>query len=250
MKDCLFQSLKREKSLSERVTNQIQTLIGTSKLKTGEMLPPERELSEQLGVSRTVVREAIKTLQAKGLVETQRGSGVMVTAVSPEHVYESISLFLRLDDGNLEYRHMAEVRKILEVEIAGLAAHRANADDLARMEMEIHRMEAVRDRISEDESAREKFARADVEFHLAIAAATKNPLLPILFSPLVDILINQRLEAIDRPGALKQGMLYHQDIFDSIKSGDEQGARAAMKEHLEKSAIIMEMTTEELQLPL
>lgn len=247
MEDSLFKSLKREEPLSDRVVNQIQTLIGTSQLKPGEMLPPERELSEQFGVSRTVIREAIKALQAKGLVETRRGSGVVVTAVSPEHVHESISLFLRLDDGNLEYRHMAEIRKILEIEIAGLAARHANADDIARMEMEIHRMEAVRDKISGDESAREEFARADVDFHIAIAAATGNPLLPILFNPLVDILINQRLEAIDRPGALEQGMLYHQDIFDSIKSGDEQGAKLAMKEHLEKSTIIMEMTTEEIQ---
>ncbi len=246
MEDRLFQSLKREEPLSDRVAKQIQKIIRASKLKPGERLPPERELSEQFGVSRTVVREAVKALQAKGLVETRRGSGVIVTAVSPEHVHESISLFLQLDDGNLEYRHMAEIRKILEIEIAGLAARRADAEDLARMELEIHRMEDVRDKISEDERVREEFARADVDFHLAIAAATGNPLLPILFSPLVDILVNQRLEAIDHPGALEQGMLYHQDIFDAIQSGDEQGAKAAMKEHLEKSAIIMDMTTEEL----
>jgi GntR family transcriptional repressor for pyruvate dehydrogenase complex len=243
----LFQSLKREAPLSDRVANQIQSLIGARQLKPGDSLPPERELAEVFNVSRTVVREAVKVLKAKGLVEVRRGSGVIVTAVSPEHVRESISLFLRMDEGNLEYHHLAELRRILEIEIAGLAALRACPEDLARMEREYRRMESMRDKISGDEAASEAFAQADVEFHIAIAAATGNPLLPILFSPLVDILISQRLKAIDRPGALEQGMLYHHDILEAIKRGDERGAREAMREHLEKSAIIMEMERDKLE---
>lgn len=241
----LFQSLEREAPLSDRVSAQIQSLIHTRQLKPGDLLPPERELAEQFNVSRTVVREAVRVLKAKGLVQVHRGSGVVVTAVSPEHVRESISLFLRLDDGNLEYCHLAELRRMVEIEIAGLAAQRATAEDLARMESEMQRMESVRDKIVGDEAAREVFAQADVDFHLAIAAASRNPLLPVLFSPLVDLLISQRLEAIDRPGALEQGMLYHRDILEAIRRGDEKGAREAMREHLEKSAIIMQMEKDE-----
>jgi len=237
----LFQSLKREAPLSDRVSDQIQSMIDARQLRPGDLLPPERELAEQFNVSRTVVREAVKLLKAKGLVEIHRGSGVMVTAVSPEHVRESISLFLRMDEGNLEYRHLAELRQLLEIEIAGLAALRACPADLDRMEQEFRRMENVREKIAEDAAARKAFAQADVDFHLALAAATGNPLLLILFSPLVDILISQRLEAIDRPGAMEQGMLYHRDILDAIKRGDERDAREAMRQHLEKSAIIMEM---------
>jgi DNA-binding FadR family transcriptional regulator len=110
------------------------------------------------------------------------------------------------------------------------------------MRHQIKRMEELREGMPSHEEFREQFARADVEFHLALAAATKNPLLPVLFSPLVELLVNQRVQAIDRPGAMEQGMLYHQDIFDAVEQGDVEGAKAAMREHLERSVAIMEMT--------
>jgi GntR family transcriptional repressor for pyruvate dehydrogenase complex len=241
MGDELFRSLEREALLSDRVADQIQELIGSRKLMPGEKLPPERELSELFGVSRTVVREAVKMLATKGLLEVRRGSGVVVTPVSPEIVSESIALFLNLDYDGLEYHHLAEVRQMVEIEIAGLAAQRATAEDFERMARQIKRMEELREEIALHDEFREQFARADVEFHLALAAATKNPLLPVLFSPLVELLVNQRVQAIDRPGAMEQGMLYHQDILDAVEQGDVVGAKEAMREHLEKSAAIMKM---------
>jgi len=236
-----FETLKREKSLSDRVAEQIQNLITASELRPGDSLPPQRELAEQFGVSRTVIREAIKALQAKGLVEIRAGSRVRVTAINPKQISESIDLFLRLESNQISYPHMAELRNLLEIEIAAMAAQRAESKDLERMEKEIRRMEHLRDRITTYKEAREEFARADVNFHLAVAAATKNPLLPILFKPLIDILVKQRLEAIDRPGALEEGMLYHHEIFQAIKAGDPEQARRAMRDHLEQAIRVMAM---------
>jgi GntR family transcriptional repressor for pyruvate dehydrogenase complex len=244
MDNDLFTILKREESLSDRVANQIQDLITSNKLAPGDKLPSERELAEKFGVSRTVIRESMRSLKAKGLVDIQQGSGVVVTAVNPEQISESIALFLSQVPENIEYRHLAELRKIVEIEFSGLAAQRATEEDIKRMEREIQRMEAVRDSIATDNYDRQEFARADVNFHLAVAVATKNPLLPIIFKPLVDSLVTQRMQAFDRPGALEQGMLYHKDIFEAIKNNDEKSAREAMREHLEKSLIIMETVLE------
>lgn len=235
----MFEALKREKPLSDRVAEQIEALIVTSYLKPGDMLPPQRGLAEQLGVSRTVVREAIKALQARGLVEVRPGNGVRITAMKPEQVSESISLFLQFESNKVVYRHVAELRNMLEIHIAGIAAQRADAEDLERMEAAIHRMEALKEDIGEREENREEFARADVDFHLALATATGNPLLPVLFGPLIDVFLKQRLESIDRPGALEQGITYHRHIFEAIKRGDVEGAREVMRQHLEQSARIM-----------
>jgi len=165
----------------------------------------------------------------------------VVTSISPELLSESISFYLQLEAESLEHRHIMELRMMLEIEIAGMATKAATESDLASMEKEIQHMEALRDRILDDPQAREEFARADVGFHLALAKATHNPLLPVLFSPIIDFLIKQRLDAIDQPGALEQGMLYHKDILEAIQHRDEEGARKAMREHLEKSVAIMEM---------
>lgn len=240
----IFQSLDREAPLSDRVADEIQELIRSRKLMPEEKLPSERELAELFGVSRTVVREAVKMLASKGLVEVRQGTGVIVTAVSAEKVSESISLFLHLDYEHLEYRHLAELRRMVEIEIAGLAAERATPEDLLTMERVTEHMETLRNGIAVNEAFREQFARADVEFHLALAAATKNPLLTVLFRPLVEILVKQRVDAIDRPGALEQGMLYHRDILEAVKRGVPDEARQAMKEHLEKSEAIMAMAAQ------
>jgi GntR family transcriptional regulator, transcriptional repressor for pyruvate dehydrogenase complex len=243
MDNSLFPVIDREEPLSDRVAALLQELIVTKRLTPGEKLPPERELADRFGVSRTVVRESIRLLKAKGLVDVQQGSGAIITSIHPNHIYESISLFLKQVSENIDYSHMAELRQLIEIEIAGLAAIRATEEDIVRMEQEIQTMEDVRDLILVDIEKRHQFARADVNFHLSLAVATKNPLFPIIFSPLVDILVKQRYESIDVPGSYEQGMLYHKDILLAIKKHDPEAARIAMQDHLKKSQYIMDAIT-------
>jgi GntR family transcriptional repressor for pyruvate dehydrogenase complex len=236
----LFETVKDDKLLSDRVVDQIVSLVKNKELTPGDRLPPERDLAEQLGVSRTVVREALKVLRAKGLVDVQHGSGVVVTSLSPDHVIESMSLFLESDNGQLEYRHIAELRQIVEIEIAGLAARRAGHEHIQCMEQEFSTMEALSKCVALDQACRQQFSRADVQFHLALAMATGNPLLLVLFKPLVNTLTQQRFRAMDQPGAIEQALVYHQELLDAVKAGDSLRAQNAMREHLEQSSAIME----------
>jgi GntR family transcriptional repressor for pyruvate dehydrogenase complex len=113
--------------LSEQVAEQIQSMIIQGKIKQGDRLPPERELAEQLGVSRTVIRESTKVLQERGLVKVLTGSGTYATRVESENVSQSIGLFVR--GKKHTFRDLLEIRKMLEIEVAGLAAERATEED-------------------------------------------------------------------------------------------------------------------------
>src|ERR1044072_4366305 len=103
-------------------------MIASNDLKPGDALPSERELGEQFGVSRTVIREAVRALAAKGVIDVRTGSGLRVAACGAATVSESMSLFMR-GRSTLDYPKVHEVRAMLEVEVAGLAAERASRED-------------------------------------------------------------------------------------------------------------------------
>src|SRR5262245_28566351 len=124
----LFEQVAREPRLSDKVADMMLETILSRRLQVGDRLPSERELGEQFGVSRTVVREAVRALVAKGVIEVRSGSGLRVAAVDAAAVSESMSLFLR--GGSLDFEKVHEVRTLLEVHIAGIAAERATTEDV------------------------------------------------------------------------------------------------------------------------
>jgi GntR family transcriptional repressor for pyruvate dehydrogenase complex len=221
----IFEAIERESTLSSRVTRQIEALIVDGRLKPGDRLPSERELADQLGVSRTVVREAVRALVAKSLLEVQAGSGTIVRRPSAESVAQSMTLFLRADQQYLDYDKVHEVRRVLEVEIAGLAAQRRNAEDLAEMEKVLREA-------AEIESDRKHFAKNDVAFHAALADATHNKLFGLLLDSIADIMYEVRYLGFDVPGTPARALTYHHAIFEQVRAGDPEGARQAMREHL------------------
>src|SRR4051794_5512670 len=125
-----FSAVSREPRLPDKVADLLRSSIIERQLPAGARLPTERELGEQFGVSRTVVREAVRTLVAKGLLEVRSGSGVYVASVGESAVRESMNMFL-LGTGLPSYAHVHEARQVLEVEIAGLAATRATDEEIA-----------------------------------------------------------------------------------------------------------------------
>src|SRR3954464_7521810 len=135
----LFGTVNRERRLSDKVADMMLETILSDRLKVGDRLPSERELGEQFGVSRTVVREAVRALVTKGVIDVRSGSGLRVAAVDANAVSESMSLFLR--GGTLDFEKVHEVRTLLEVHIAGLAADRATTADLAGLREVHERME-------------------------------------------------------------------------------------------------------------
>ncbi len=216
--------------LSDQVAAQLQMLITEGTFKPGEKLPSERELCELLGVSRTVIREAVRTLVVKGLLEVRPGGGMAVRAPDTALVSELMSVMLRTGKGEIAFAYVHEVRRLLEIETAGLAAERREEDDITRMEMQLHAM-------IEHEADPQRWAEADVAFHAAIAIATHNPLYPVLLGTIADLLMEVRLTGIALPGTAQRAHRYHVPIFECIKAGDRTGARKAMTEHLRESEI-------------
>ena len=226
----LFQTIKRGTTLADRVTCQIEQLIIEGRLQPGDRLPPERELAQQFGVSRTVIREAVRALVAKSLLEVEPGSGTTVCSPTAKSVAQSMSLLLRSGQAETDYDKIHEVRRILEVEIAGLAAERRTEEDLKMME-EILRQTAE----AEIQDDRDSFPECDVAFHAALARATQNDLFPLLLDSMADIMIKVRQLGFEVPDMPMRALKHHCAVFEQVRVSDAQGARQAMHEHLIES---------------
>jgi GntR family transcriptional repressor for pyruvate dehydrogenase complex len=216
----------REPRLSDKVADLLLETIHDQGLEPGERLPSERELGEQFGVSRTVIREAVRALAAKGVIDVRTGSGLRVAAVDPATVSESMSLFLR-GRTTLDYPKVHEVRTMLEVEIAGLSAERATRQDLADLT-------AIYDGMEADDDV-EASSRHDVEFHRAIARATHNELHLLLLDSIGNALLAIRRENL-AAGSRADTLALHHQILERIAARDRDGARDAMREHLDNVA--------------
>src|ERR671914_860842 len=169
----------RRTRLRDRAADQILDMLISGGLNPGERLPPERELCVRLNVSRTVVREALNLLEARGLISIEHGRGAVVSGGNVGAVRDTLGLLLRVQPKTLW--ELLEIRKVLEVEVAGLAAERAGADDVAAMRLQLDRM---RDSIEVPEG----YVDADVEFHALLARATRNEVLLTMPEPVVDLL--------------------------------------------------------------
>lgn len=219
----IFEQVPREPRLSDKVADQMLETILTRKLRAGDRLPSERELGEQFGVSRTVVREAVRALVAKGVIEVRSGSGLRVTAVDAAAVSESMSLYLR--GGSIDFAKVHEVRTLLEIHLAGVAAHEASDGDL-------HELRAIHDRMRAELDDVEAAARHDLEFHRLIATATQNDVYLLLLDSIGTALIDIRRENLGS-GASTTTLDQHEAILEFLEARDPEGARAAMSAHLD-----------------
>jgi GntR family transcriptional regulator, transcriptional repressor for pyruvate dehydrogenase complex len=212
--------------LYQQIVQQIEQRIVTGELKVGDQLPSERELAEQFGVSRTAVREAIKALCEKGLVEILVGRGTFITNGTSDVVRHTLDLLMKVDSSN-GFMNMVEVREIMEPEIAALAATRITDEYIAAMQDALDKMEAAIDNV-------EEFVEADLDFHLALAEATQNPIIPALLDPIIDLLREQRISTTQIKGVAQHGQYNHKIIIEAVKRRDPEAAREAMKRHLEQ----------------
>ncbi|KAB0682985.1 FadR/GntR family transcriptional regulator [Aureimonas leprariae] len=198
--------------------NALSRLIESRNLVPGDRLPPEREITEALGVGRSTVREAIRQLQALGAVETRQGSGSrLVRPVSPATVHMPLSFApASLREGLLQ---TLDVRRGLEVEASALAAMRAMPVDLERMEAKLVEMERVH---MEKGTA----GREDLAFHLSIYDATGNPLFHQLLEQMREAFEGFFAEPFDRPDFARRSFPFHRKLFEAIAAGDAVLAKA------------------------
>jgi GntR family transcriptional repressor for pyruvate dehydrogenase complex len=210
--------------LFEDVAEQIQNRILDGSLKPGDKLPPEHALADEFGVSRTVVREAIQSLRSRGLLQVVHGSGVYVLEPQADTIVEALSTLFQFRGASFDALH--EVREILEIEIAGLAAKRASEEDRAELLNSLSSMEACG-------SVRE-YVELDLLFHGILARATGNEVFLLLLEPLIDYLRQSRLRATRTSGGVEKSFQGHRAICECVGSGDVNAARAAMREHLKE----------------
>jgi GntR family transcriptional regulator, transcriptional repressor for pyruvate dehydrogenase complex len=226
--DRLVRELTREATLAERVVSELERLILESRLGDGDRLPSERELAAQFGVSRTVVREAVRALAAKRLLDVSGGRGTTVRAPSAESAGESMKLLLRMQAGGADADKVSEVRRILEVEIAGLAAARRTDADLDALTAVI----AEANRLRQDPDA---FLKEDLEFHSLLARATQNELFVLLLESLAQVLLEVRLLGLRIPGTASRAVQHHSSVLEAVRAGDPAAARAAMDRHMDEA---------------
>jgi GntR family transcriptional repressor for pyruvate dehydrogenase complex len=212
----------------ERVAEQIEKRILDGELRKGDRLPTERELAEQFRVSRTAVREAMKILAQKGLVDMRPGRGTIVIDGASAAMQNSIGLMMKLKLGEIGGSDsLVEFRTILEIEIAALAAARTTEKEISVMRMAIDAM----DQSLNDADA---FIAADNIFHEALAQATQNALIIILINSIVNLLSEQRKQIFEVEGGPQRGQIHHRRILESIIRRDPEAARAAMRSHLQQ----------------
>jgi len=221
----VYEPIQTER-LYERIVSQIEKRIETGELKVGDQLPAERELAEQFAVSRTAVREAVKALRQKGLLEIRPGRGTFVTNGTSDTIRSSLGMLMKMGatkgSGNL-----VEVREILEPEIAALAATRINDEYITAMQEAVNIMDTALDNV-------DVFVEADLDFHLALAEATQNPFIPILVDSIIDLLREQRKRIGLAKGGLQRGQMHHKRILDAVTRRDAPAARRAMQDHLKQ----------------
>jgi GntR family transcriptional regulator, transcriptional repressor for pyruvate dehydrogenase complex len=216
----------RTSRLYEQIVQQIEESVLNGSLKPGDQLPAERDLAQRLGVSRTAVREAVKTLREKGLVEAYSGRGTFITDGTSQAARQSFDLMVKI--GQQEGSpHLAELRLILEPGIAALAAARVQEEDLGAMREAV----AVMDRSQKNPTA---YIEADLDFHLALAEAAANPLILSLIDSIVGLLREQRMKIFNVEGGPQRGQVHHKRILDAVERRDPEMARSAMHAHLEQ----------------
>lgn len=212
-----FKHLTSE-TLSEKVINEFENMIETGKLKPGEKLPSERMLAEQMGVSRGILREALRTIESKGYITRKPGGGTFVRKlVKEQFVGQKLAESLK----HATYLDLLELREVLECKAVELSVLRATDEDIKQIESTL--------KTDEDMESDSELDRA---FHLAIASATKNVLIENIMIANFDLMKEITVKTHKDPKRVKQMREEHKNIFNAIRDRDSVEAQRAMLQHL------------------
>jgi GntR family transcriptional repressor for pyruvate dehydrogenase complex len=212
-------------TLGQQVATQLAAMVTSGKWRQGERLPSEMELSKILHVGRSTLREALKSLAFVGLVEMRHGEGTFVAAENKLLLDRILAKGLIRTEKTVA--DVCEARIVLETELAALSAERITKPEIAGLQSLIdqmgYKLEAV------DTS----FEDLDLEFHLRIAACSKNPILQQLMHPLRDLVFEWIVKSQQFPGLRLNAHQQHQAILQALTLGKPDKARKAMREHLQ-----------------
>jgi GntR family transcriptional repressor for pyruvate dehydrogenase complex len=186
-----------------------------------------------LGVSRTVVREAVRMLVTKGLLETRPGVGTVVTEISSQQITEPLSIWMSTRQKNESLEQLYQVRRILETAIAQLASEHATPEDIQRLRKIIQQMHAA---VNDPD----EFAASDVEFHAALTETAHNPLLFIILESIQNLLTEIRMMVQSYRNLPDEVIPEHQRILDCVEAHDPECAARAMQDHIDTSRRIQQ----------
>lgn len=213
----------QKRNISEEVLEEFKRLISSGEWKQGEKLPSENELAGIMGVSRVSIRSALEKLKSLGLVESRQGGGTFVCRIDGSQYINALLPIVMLEEGQQEY--ILEFRRILECEQAELAANRAEPEDIRALRENVEKMKNSLDDYQE-------FSEADVEFHMLLAQACKNPLMIQTSQILRDVILgNIRFAQVKRD--TKGAARCHELLVKAIEEGDGKQAREIMAEHMQ-----------------
>jgi GntR family transcriptional regulator, transcriptional repressor for pyruvate dehydrogenase complex len=216
-------------TLLETLTERIETKIRSGEYPQGQRLPSEGDLADQYGVSRPLVREALANLRARGYIETRSGTGTF--AKQPDALHLAEVLLRQASDNSsrdLTVNDLYGARSAIETAAARAAASEADPADLDELRRLLKEMNDNIDRPVE-------FTAADIGFHLAVARASGNALLPTLLAPLVGVIVHGALASASQRAAIEAGIRGHTAILERIEAGDPDGAAEAVRLHLLES---------------
>lgn len=217
-----FKPIKTKKTYEE-IVEQFKDMVTRGVLKPGDRLPSERELAEKMQVARSVVREAFRALEAIGVIDIRPGGGTFVRTADPSFIINDISL--KLMTGADSIRELVEVRKLLEIESAAMAAVR-------RTNAEIEIMEELVSQMKNPDVSPEAGVELDHSYHMAICSSTHNELL-IRFMESISNTVFSLIEITrENTRNYQQYVKDHEIILEAIKAKDENKAREAMRQHL------------------
>jgi GntR family transcriptional repressor for pyruvate dehydrogenase complex len=214
--------------LADRLAEELLQRIRSEGLQPGDRLPTEAELSTEFGLSRTAVREAMRFLVARGVVDIRAGSGAVVAAIDAESASESLALFLERRPAS-DYHAIHEVREVLEMRAARCAASRASAGAVKRLQDSHEAMLPLADGSDVD-----ALSRADVEFHARIAAASGNEILWTLLDALGPTLMHPREINFRDAEGRRAALAEHAAIVAAVRDRDPDAAETAMRRHMER----------------
>jgi GntR family transcriptional regulator, transcriptional repressor for pyruvate dehydrogenase complex len=207
----------------EEIVRQIRTLISEGKLKSGDRLPPERDLAERFRVSRASVREALRALESMGLIEIRLGEGTFVREISVDQLIEPLALVILTQREAVG--ELFEARRLLEPPIAGLAARRSTKE-------EVQEMERILEEQGKEVAAGGTGLAQDAAFHAAIASSTNNRAITRIVHAVIDLLTQSREESLQIAGRPSRSHEDHLRILEAIRGRRSAAARRAMLDHV------------------
>ena len=207
--------------LYERLVEQLLDFIASTGLGPGDLLPPERDLAERMGVSRATLAQALVALEVLGVIDVQHGTGAVL-------VYRpSVASVLReLREHRDRMPEIVEARSTLEVKLAALAAERHTPADLAAMDLALKSMAA-------QIAGGSRGTAGDEQFHQAVAAAAHSSILASMMTFISELVRETRLASLGQPGRPEQSLQSHRAIVDAIRSADPRAAAEAMQAHID-----------------